>query len=119
MFKGVERVGSNGIWTQGLIFARRALYSLSHTPSPFLALVIFPVESHVILPRADLRPHSSYLHLPHIAGITDMPPLPACLLRWGLTNFLPGLASDHDSPDLHLSHSWYYNVRHQAWLWHF
>jgi hypothetical protein len=30
------------------------------------------------------------------------------LLRWGLVNFLPGVAWKHDLPDLCLSSSWDY-----------
>jgi hypothetical protein len=32
----------------------------------------------------------------------------AYLLRWSLTNFLPGVASNHNPPDFHLPSSWDY-----------
>jgi hypothetical protein len=37
-----------------------------------------------------------------------MPPHPIFLLKWGLTNFLPGLVSNLEPPDLCLLSSWCY-----------
>jgi hypothetical protein len=34
------------------------------------------------------------------------PPQSIYLLRWSLTNILPGLTLNHNPPDLHLSTSW-------------
>jgi hypothetical protein len=42
----------------------------------------------------------------HIAG--HVPQYPAYLLRWGLTNFVPGLASNHDPSHLYLPSTWDY-----------
>jgi hypothetical protein len=57
------------------------------------------------MPRASLRPQSSYLVL-CVAGIagTHLP----CLLKSGLTNFLLGLALNYDPSDLPLPISWDY-----------
>jgi hypothetical protein len=46
------------------------------------------------LPGIDLRLLSSYLHLPYGWDYRCEPPYPASLLRWGLTKFLPLLASN-------------------------
>lgn len=44
---------------------------------------------------------------------------PACLLRLGLYNFLPGLASNLDPPYHHLPSTWDYQVHAQPLQWHF
>jgi hypothetical protein len=51
----------------------------------------------MFLPRSGFRSQSSYQCL-----LCEPPPLLAYLLRWegGLINFLPGLASNFDPPDL-------------------
>jgi hypothetical protein len=52
---------------------------------------------------------------PRGLGLQDVPPCQACLSRWGLTKFLPVLASNLDPPDLHLLSSWLTDVSHHAW----
>jgi hypothetical protein len=88
-----------GIWTQGLIFARQAIYPLSHAPSPF-DLVIFVTRSCIYAQVGlDLdSPIYASLHCWH-ARIT--PPHPA-FIAWDvfLPMFFPRLGLNHDPPDL-------------------
>jgi hypothetical protein len=46
------------------------------------------------------RPQTSILLPP--TSHSCMLPCPACLWRWGLSNFLPGLALIYDPPHLYL-----------------
>jgi hypothetical protein len=43
--------------------------------------------------------------LTHITGMTGACHCTQSWLRWGLKNYLPGLALDHDPPYLHLLNS--------------
>jgi hypothetical protein len=56
----------------------------------YLLYVIFQMESHFLPGRPQIR--SFYLCLPHSWDDRWQPPPAAYLLRWGLTNFLLGLA---------------------------
>jgi hypothetical protein len=72
----------------------------------------------VLLHKAslDLGPPT---YLSHVHGITDTPHL-VCLLKWDLAHFLPGLALNHDLPNLHLPSSWDYRqwANTHAFPWH-
>jgi hypothetical protein len=50
----------------------------------------------------------SYLCLLHIWHFLDSSPCPACLLKWGPTNFLHWLDLNHDPSDLCFLSSWDY-----------
>jgi hypothetical protein len=74
-------------------------------PPALYALVIFGTESHVYVQAVlDFNPA---LYASSVAGTTCHH---AQLLAkmGGLTNFLPGLASNHDSPNFCLPSSWDY-----------
>jgi hypothetical protein len=79
------------------VLAKQVLYYLSHATSPlFFASVFFFFSYRVLhfLPRAGLRLQSSYLRLWNNWDYRHKPPTmshPACLLRWVLGNFLPGV----------------------------
>jgi hypothetical protein len=66
----------------------------------FFALVIFEKGS-CFMPG----PWSSYLCFPLYLGSHSCTMIPCHWLKWGLKNFLPGLASNCDLPDLYL-HTW-------------
>jgi hypothetical protein len=79
------------------VFARQALYHLNHTSSPFCF--------SCFLERVLCLCHSqSGLELSHSCSgnVIHVPPHPAYWLRWGLTNFFPGMASIHDPPNHYL-----------------
>jgi hypothetical protein len=61
------------VWTQGLAFARQALYHFSHIPHPqppaLSAVAIFQIGSHAFLPRLILN-WSPSTYTSHIAGMT-------------------------------------------------
>jgi hypothetical protein len=73
-------------WVQDFTLARQALHHVSHAPGFFFALVSFQIESCTF---AWGRPWTYWL-------------------RWGLDNFLPGLASNQNPPDCYFSSSWNY-----------
>jgi hypothetical protein len=76
----------------GLVLAIWALYHLNHTLSHVLLLV----NSGRSLPRPASDCDLSSCPVPfHVVGIYKPPNL-AYRLRWGLGNFLPGLASNRD-----------------------
>jgi hypothetical protein len=79
------------------VIARLVLYHLSHAPSPF-ALAIFWIRFNFY---ADWPAWSSYLWFLCYWDDRHVPPKLAYLLRWGLTNFLPGW----NTLDLHLPSS--------------
>jgi hypothetical protein len=56
------------VWTQGLAFAKQALYHLSHTFNWFCFSLLFRY-SLMSLPRVGFRPWSSYFHLAEITGM--------------------------------------------------
>jgi hypothetical protein len=64
--------------------------------------------------QASLRPQSSDLYLSGTWDYRCTLSHLASLLKWGLTNFLPGLASNCNPPDLHLPSSWIAVVSHCA-----
>jgi hypothetical protein len=71
---------------------------------PTLALLwLFFEEGLTLLPKASLRPWSSYLCHPE-GGITG----PAYWMRWVVTNFLPGLASSQNFSYFNLLSSYDY-----------
>jgi hypothetical protein len=63
---------STGVWAQGIMVARQALYQLSHSTSP---------QGLVFLPLAGIRPWSFIPKASHVAGGA----------QWDLDNFLPEL----------------------------
>jgi hypothetical protein len=79
---------------------------LSHSPIPF-ALVIFQIGSHIFAwgqPQTGMH----LLCLPHRWDDRHTPPCLHCWLRLGLTNFLPGMVSKYNLPNLHLPCGWKY-----------
>jgi hypothetical protein len=81
----------NWVWTQGLVLARQVLHHLSHIPCTLELLIFFSWVLHSCWRQA-LGLRYSYLCLVHSWDHRHVPYL-ACWLRWGLTNFLPRLAS--------------------------
>jgi hypothetical protein len=82
------------------VLTRQVLYHLNHTLALY-ALVTFWVQSCICVwgyPQTGILlfclPHSWYRRHTTL--------YPTCLLRWSLANTLPGLASNHDPPDLRL-----------------
>jgi hypothetical protein len=81
------------------VIAKQALYHLSHTLIPFLLyLFIFWIRAHSFCPGRASDHESSW-------GNRCVALHPACLLRWGLANFLPRLDLNLDPPDLYLLNS--------------
>jgi hypothetical protein len=74
-------------------------FTLSHSTSPFL-LYLFLRYGFMFLPGARHRLQSSYLCFPSSWDDRHIPPYSTYLLRWGLTDFLPGLASNLNPPNL-------------------
>jgi hypothetical protein len=75
---------STGVWTWGLMLTRRVFFYLSHILIPLCFQLGSPAfclgwpQTSTLLPTAS-----------SIIGITGTHPShPACLLRWGLANFL-------------------------------
>jgi hypothetical protein len=104
-------------WTQNLVLARRTLYHLSHAPSPF-SFNYFQVGSCALFPLLVSNLNSPTSTYP-VARITDMPPHLACLLGWGLTNFLPRLDSNNTPPYLCLLVATVIGMSHYTWLKNF
>jgi hypothetical protein len=75
------------VWTLCLKLTRQVPYHLSHELSPFLFLAVFQIGSCILPHYQPLRPTSDQTVTPY-------------LIDWdgGLTNFLPGLASNHSLP---------------------
>jgi hypothetical protein len=84
--------------------ARQALYCLSHASSPFCP-GYFGDGGLAFLALDGLDCDSTICTLPSITGMTGPP---SYLLRWGFPSFLPGLASNHNPPDLRFPSSWDY-----------
>jgi hypothetical protein len=76
---------------------------LNHTTSPFCSGYFGDRVSLFFFAQARLN--QFYLRLPAAAGLTGVPLAHSCGLRWGLSNSLPGLASNCDPPDLSLPRS--------------
>jgi hypothetical protein len=79
--------GSAWVWTQGCTLASQVLYQLSHSSSPFFALVILEIES-CFLSRSSCTAVLLSL-FPTISVVTGACPTPSYWLRWGFANFLP------------------------------
>jgi hypothetical protein len=105
-----------GIKPRSLHLTRDALYHLSYTPRPF-CLSYFSDRIFVLFAWAGLRPWSSYLCLLRSWDYRPKPLGPIYLLRSDLTNFLPRLALNCDSPDLFLLISWDYRYKPKKRLW--
>jgi hypothetical protein len=83
-----------GFWTQNLILSRQMLYHLSHIPSPCcFSCFSDQVLSFLQGPAMDHDP--PILGLLCSRGCSYVPLCLACLLKWGLANFLPRLASNN------------------------
>jgi hypothetical protein len=86
------------------VFARQPLYDLSHTSGLF-ALGIFQIGSQIYA-QTGLNHHLLFTlpvnrhHHTQLIGSDG-----------GLSNFLPRLAMNHHSPNLHLPSSW--NYKHE------
>jgi hypothetical protein len=90
----------------GPVLARQAPYYLSHAFSPFASVIFSNKVFFLCLGQPGLR--SSHFCFPLSWDDRHVPLYPGkChLWRWGLKNLiLPGLASNCDPPDLHLSSS--------------
>jgi hypothetical protein len=82
-------------WIQDFALARRALYCCAMPPVPF-ALVILEIGSHFMPRLARLQYFPTYLGWQvHATALSHW-------LRWVLTNYFHGLASNCISPDLHI-----------------
>jgi hypothetical protein len=64
-----------------------------------------------------LRLQSSYLCPPHNWDYRHQPPCSDGLLRWGLLNFLPGLALSFDPPISASCVAGITDVTHGTWLY--
>jgi hypothetical protein len=85
---------------QGLALTMQIVYHLSHIPNPFLA-IIFQLRFYVFVQG---RPQTM-IPLPKASfwyGWVYKCEPPLCLLRWGLTKFLPGLDLNDYFPILDL-----------------
>jgi hypothetical protein len=89
--------------------------TLEQHPQPlfFPALVIFQIGSP-LFPGAGFTPWSTYLHLPPSWDDRNALTMSAHWLRWGFTNFLPGLASKSILLSSACQVAWITRVRHQA-----
>jgi hypothetical protein len=104
MFKASQRMffGGSGVWIQDWVLAMQVLCCLSHASSPFCSGYFWdPVLLYAL---ASLY-FTLLFMLPAIARKTGMHHH-VCffLLRWKLTNFLPGLSSNWGPEALTLSH---------------
>jgi hypothetical protein len=72
--------GGIRVQTQGIALAKRVLYHLRHTPSPF-HLRYFVIGSHVY-DQASLH-HDLPMYPSHVRGKTGTATMPAYWLRWG------------------------------------
>jgi hypothetical protein len=63
--------GNARVWTQGLAFARQALYHLSHDPNHFLLSVIFYIGSYTFYSEL-VSDHDPHTYASHIAWIIEM-----------------------------------------------
>jgi hypothetical protein len=111
LFHWIFFPGSTRVWVQDLVFVRLVLYHWS-MPAAFFALVIFQMEFQAFSPQDSLVLQSSYVCLPCVWDYKHEQPHPDCLLKLGLTNFLPKLPFIHNFPDLLLLSSW--NYRHES-----
>jgi hypothetical protein len=96
-----------------LWFELRALhllgrYSTTWTMPPTLFALVFFTYGHMCLPGACLELWSSYWCLPSSWDYRCELPQLVYLLKWVLSNFLPGLVSIHDPLDLILQNHWDY-----------
>jgi hypothetical protein len=66
-------------------------HSTTWVMAPALFCFNFFFDRVLLLPWVVLGLQSSYLRLLYSCGYKHAPLHPACYLRWGLTNFLPGL----------------------------
>jgi hypothetical protein len=89
------------------LIARQTFYCQS-------LLVISEIGSH-FLPRLAWTV-TPLLALPCIAGITAGTTTPSHWLRWGLVNFLPGLDSNCDPPNLGLQGARIVGLNHHTQL---
>jgi hypothetical protein len=91
-------------------WSRQKFYYLSNAPKPCFALVICQIGSRVFA-QAGLG-HDPPNYASHEAGMTGVyHHTKLYWLRWGLTNFLPKLASNLNLPNYCLLSSWDY--RHE------
>jgi hypothetical protein len=102
-----------GVWAQGLVLVRQALYHLRHTSRPFSFSFFSDRVSYFYLEPALDCDLPTYAFC--VAETTD-----TCHHTWlgrheGLSNFLPGLASNHNTPDFHLLCRWDYRCESCAW----
>jgi hypothetical protein len=108
-FFSVRGGGGGVVWTQGFILAWQVLYHLRHASNPFCSSyfgdrVSLFVQLKTFFPRLVWN-WDPDLSLPCSLGWQACATLPSCWLRWNLLNFLPRLASNHESPSLSLPSS--------------
>jgi hypothetical protein len=76
------------------------------TPSAHFAVVILKVGAHFLLKTA-WTTILLFCFLPVLGWQVHTTMSSFFLFRWSFTNFFPGLALNHSSPDLRLPNSWY------------
>jgi hypothetical protein len=93
------------------LLSRHSVYHLNYVPSPFFDLVIFQVGP-CFLPNPASDPGPPTCGLLLCCWYHRCEPLHlACLLRWGLTDFLPGLVLNLSPPNFHLLSSWDHRIK--------
>jgi hypothetical protein len=94
------------VWWYWVFYSGPSAASWAILPNLFLLLGYFSDRVSFFWPRAGLGVISSNLYLLYTYYYRSDPPCLAYLLKWSLSKFLPGLASNHDPPNLHFQRRW-------------
>jgi hypothetical protein len=102
-----------GVWTQNLVIARQALYYLHHSTSHFCFGYCWDTVSFYAQAGLDW---DSLIYTCWVAGMTGAWHCTQPLVEMVLTNFLPGLALNSNSPDVCLLVARITSRSHHIWL---